>query len=68
MENYVHFWIKTTVETTGLEACGYLGLSVKRTDAGATVYIPDADVTITGTASRCKNIWLPWTPGQSLVK
>lgn len=44
----------------------YLGLSVKRTDAGATVYIPDANVTVTGSTSRCQDVWLPRTPGQSL--
>ncbi len=50
----------------GLGVRSYLGLSVKWTDAGTTIYVPDADVTVTGAASRCQDIMLPRTPGQSL--
>lgn len=57
-----YIWLRTTETKTGLEVCGYLGLSVKWTDAGAAIYIPDADVTVTCTTSRCEDIWLPWTP------
>lgn len=41
----------------------YLRLSVKRSDAGTTVNIPDTYVTITGATSRCQDVGLPWTPG-----
>lgn len=60
--------MRATIESKkkDLEACSYLRLSVKRTDAGATIYIPDADVTVAGPTSSCKYTWLPRTPGQSL--
>lgn len=50
----------------GLFVFNYLRLSVKRTNAGAAVYIPDADMTVAGPASSCKYTWLPRAPGQSL--
>ena len=46
----------------------YLGLCVKRTDTGATVDVPDTDVSVTGAAAGCQNVWLPWAPSQSLKK
>ena len=51
-----------------IDGCGgsYLGQSVQCTDTGATVDIPDANVSVTGAATSGKNVWLPWAPGQSL--
>ena len=46
----------------------HLAVSVHTVETWSRVCIPKLNMTISSTTATCKNIWLPWTPSQSLHK